>query len=38
VKIVFDPAQPGLERLAQGMSAEVEIDTRNQSGPAGERK
>jgi membrane fusion protein (multidrug efflux system) len=29
VKIVFDPAQPGIERLAQGMSAVVTVDTRN---------
>lgn len=34
VKIVFDPQQPGLERLAQGMSAEVTVDTRDHAGVA----
>jgi membrane fusion protein (multidrug efflux system) len=29
VKIVFEPGQPQLARLAQGMSVEVSIDTRN---------
>jgi membrane fusion protein (multidrug efflux system) len=31
VKIVFDPNQRGVERLAQGMSVEVTVDTRNAS-------
>jgi membrane fusion protein (multidrug efflux system) len=31
VKIVFEPNQPGVEQLAQGMSAEVTVDTRNHS-------
>ena len=29
VKIVFEPGQPGLDRLQPGMSAEVKVDTRN---------
>jgi membrane fusion protein (multidrug efflux system) len=33
VKIVFDPGQPGLERLAQGMSVEVAVDTREGGTP-----
>src|SRR5262249_29027089 len=31
VKIVFEPNQSGVERLAQGMSAEVTVDTRGSS-------
>src|SRR5207237_1112875 len=38
VKVVFDPAQPGLERLAQGMSVEVTIDTRHQCGGVAEAR
>jgi membrane fusion protein (multidrug efflux system) len=38
VKIVFEPNQPGVERLAQGMSVEATIDTRNTSTALVERK
>jgi membrane fusion protein (multidrug efflux system) len=38
MKIVFDPAQPELERLAQGMSVEVTVDTRDQAAAAAEAK
>jgi multidrug resistance efflux pump len=31
VKIVFEPNQPGVERLEPGMSVEVTVDTRNES-------
>jgi membrane fusion protein (multidrug efflux system) len=31
VKIVFEPDQPGVDRLEPGMSAEVKVDTRNAS-------
>jgi membrane fusion protein (multidrug efflux system) len=31
VKIVFDPQQPGLNNLAQGMSVEAAVDTSSQS-------
>jgi membrane fusion protein (multidrug efflux system) len=31
VKIVFEPGQPGVDRLQPGMSAEVKVDTRNAS-------
>lgn len=31
VKIVFEPGQPGIDRLEPGMSAEVKVDTRNVS-------
>src|SRR5262245_10804203 len=33
IKVTFDRAQPGIERLAPGMSVEVTVDTRDQ--PAG---
>ena len=32
VKIVFETGQAGIERLAQGMSAEVTVDTRGEAG------
>ncbi|HSZ58341.1 MAG TPA: HlyD family secretion protein [Tepidisphaeraceae bacterium] len=38
VKIVFEPNQPGVERLAQGMSVEVTVDTRNRSGVVAEAR
>jgi membrane fusion protein, multidrug efflux system len=31
VKIVFEPQQPGLDRLAQGMSVEATVDNSNQT-------
>jgi len=31
VKIVFDPQQPGLNSLAQGMSVEATVDTSSQT-------
>ena len=34
VKIVFEPGQPGVDRLEPGMSAEVKVDTRNASAAA----
>src|SRR6266550_33221 len=34
VKIVFEPDQPGVDRLEPGMSAEVKVDTRNASAAA----
>jgi membrane fusion protein (multidrug efflux system) len=33
VKIIFDPDQPGIDRLEPGMSAEVDVDVRNASAP-----
>jgi membrane fusion protein (multidrug efflux system) len=38
VKILFEPNQPGLERLAQGMSLEVIVDTRKTSAAIAEAK
>src|SRR6266850_3041194 len=38
VKIVFEPNQPGVERLAQGMSLEVTVDTRRTSAAIAEAK
>lgn len=38
VKIVFEPNQPGVERLAQGMSVEVTVDTRNRSAVVAEAR
>jgi len=38
VKIVFEPGQPGLDRLAQGMSVEVTVETRDQSGESAEAR
>jgi membrane fusion protein, multidrug efflux system len=38
VKIVFESDQPGLERLAQGMSVEVTVDTRNRPGASAEAR
>ncbi len=35
VKIVFEPGQPGVERLEAGMSAEVRVDTRKTPAPGG---
>jgi membrane fusion protein (multidrug efflux system) len=35
VKIVFEPDQPGVERLEPGMSAEVRVDTRKTSAAGG---
>lgn len=32
VKIVFEPQQPGLDRLAQGMSVEATVDTSGKTG------
>ncbi len=34
VKIVFEPDQPGVDRLEPGMSAEVKVDTRSASAAA----
>jgi membrane fusion protein (multidrug efflux system) len=38
VKIVFEPDQAGVDRLAQGMSAEVTVDTRDHSATTTEAK
>jgi membrane fusion protein (multidrug efflux system) len=38
VKIVFEPNQPDVERLAPGMSVEVTVDTRNASADIAEAK
>ena len=38
VKIVFEPNQPGVERLAQGMSLEVTVDTHRTSAAIAEAK
>jgi len=38
VKIVFEPDQPGLEHLAQGMSVEATVDTRNRSSASAEAR
>jgi len=38
VKILFAPNQPGVERLAQGMSLEVTVDTRRTSAAIAEAK
>ncbi len=38
VKILLEPNQPGLERLAQGMSLEVTVDTRRTSAAIAEAK
>jgi membrane fusion protein (multidrug efflux system) len=38
VKIVFEPGQPGVERLAQGMSVEVTVDTRDESAVSAEAR
>src|SRR5882724_7960919 len=35
VKIVFEPGQPGVERLEAGMSAEASVDLRKTSAPGG---
>jgi membrane fusion protein (multidrug efflux system) len=35
VKIVFEPDQPGVQRLEPGMSAEVSVETRKTSAPGG---